>query len=179
VNGTVSFKLPHRPSREFPSCAWRLTRHSFFDGRPRTARQTSGTVTLLLPPRQSRGISLGYEQAWATRAIVAAGGSYLLRLRASRCIVSRAPEPGRPHVFPRSARRFLEQQQPRQPLLSQPQQEPTRQPQQQYRLPSCQHACSPEPAGSRSRRACTGRMCMGSDPQGLTPRRPMSVQGRA
>src|SRR5712672_559175 len=60
VNGTVSFKLPHRPSREFPSCAWRLTRHSFFDGRPRTARQTSGTVKLLLPPRQSRGISLGY-----------------------------------------------------------------------------------------------------------------------
>src|SRR5262245_16478648 len=49
-----------RPSMEFPSCAWRLTRWSFVDGRPLLSPATPGTVKLLLPPRQSRGISLGY-----------------------------------------------------------------------------------------------------------------------
>jgi hypothetical protein len=46
---------------------------------------------------------------------------------------------GRGHVFPRSARRFVEQRST-QPPLGEPQQEPPRQPQQQGRLPGCQHA---------------------------------------
>jgi hypothetical protein len=56
-------------------------------------------------------------------------------------------------LSPRPARRFLEQQ-IEEPALGQPQQEQSRQPEQQQRVPCGQHALEPEPARSRTRREC-------------------------
>jgi ABC transporter transmembrane region 2 len=74
-----------------------------------------------------------------TRRILGSGGAYVPRRRASHAL---APRCLNGPVFPRSARWFLEQQST-EPPLGEPQQEPTRQPQQQHRFPCCQHALRP------------------------------------
>jgi hypothetical protein len=64
-----------------------------------------------------------------------------------------ALEPDRPQVRSGASRRLLEQQ-PQEPALRESQQEPAGQPEQQQRLPCCQHASMPEHPGSRTRMGC-------------------------